>query len=126
MKLYLLDAGGAGLVISFLIIFMIVAVVIEALMMMALKYNKAGKSFLDSLAINLVSLGLGFVMLTTDSLEIIENEILNYILLFLITVLVELLTLYLLNRSKPFSKTLLVSVVINIVSYGILSLFTFL
>jgi len=127
MKFYLLDAGGAGLVFGFMIIFMIAAIVVEALLMLALKYNPVGKAFLDSLVINLVSLGVGFMLLSAgDSLDITNNEILNYILLFLLTVLVEMLTLYIMNRSKPFSKTLLVSFVINLVSYGILFLFTIL
>jgi biotin transporter BioY len=127
MKFYFLDAGGAGLVFGFMIIFMIAAIIVEALIMLALKYNPVGKAFLDSLVINLVSLGVGFMILSvSDSLDITDNEILNYILVFLITVLTEMLALYLLNRSKPFSKTMQVSFVINLVSYGILFLFTIL
>jgi hypothetical protein len=39
-------------------------------------------------------------------------------------VAIEFLTLYLLNRSKPVQKTLMVSAVINIFSYIILFFFT--
>ena len=125
MKFYLLDAGGAGLVLGFMIIFMIAAVVVEALLMLALKYNHVGKCFLDSLVINLVSLGIGFIMLRIgDTLDFTDNDYLNYLLLFLITVITECITLYLMNRSKPFSRTLLVAFVINLVSYGLLYLFT--
>jgi hypothetical protein len=126
MKLYLLDAGGAGLVFGVLIVFMIVAVVIEALVMLAMKYNKAGKAFLDSFVINLITLGFGFILMANDSLELTENVFLNYTFLYLVTVVAEMLVLYLLNRSKPFIKTMLASMAINAASYGLLFLFTFL
>jgi hypothetical protein len=118
MKLFLLDAGGAGLVIAVLLAFMFAAIVIEAIIMMLMKYNKAGKAFLDSLVINLVSLGAGYITLYFyTSLEMSSNELLNLFLLFLLTVLIEGVTLYLLNRSKPANKTILVAVVINLTTY---------
>ncbi len=121
MKLYLLDAGGAGLVFIALIIFMIVAFIAEALAMVFLKYNNPGKAFLDSLVINLVSLGAGYLVIEfAGSLDITNNVIIDYISIYLLTVLVEFVTLYLLNRSKPWGKTLLTAFIINLVTYIIL------
>ena len=121
MKLYLLDAGGAGLVLVALVIFMLIAFVVEALAMMLLKYNKAGKAFLDSLVINLVSLGAGYIVIQLNSsLDFTDNETLNFVLVFLLTVVVEGITLYFLNRSKPVIKTLVVAVIINIITYLVL------
>jgi len=121
MKLFLLDAGGAGLVLVALVIFMLIAFVAEALAMMLMKYNNAGKSFLDSLVINLVSLGAGYiVILLNSSLDFTDNETVDFILIFLLTVVVEGITLYLLNQRKPISKTLLVTVVINLITYLVL------
>ena len=121
MKLYLLDAGGAGLVLVALVIFMLIAFVVEALAMMLLKYNKAGKAFLDSLVINLVSLGAGYIVIQLNSsLDFTDNETLSFILVFLLTVVVEGITLYFLNRSKPVIKTLVVTVIINIITYLVL------
>ncbi len=121
MKLFLLDAGGAGLVLVALVIFMLIAFVAEALAMILMKYNNAGKSFLDSLVINLVSLGAGYVViLLNSSLDFTDNETIDFILIFLLTVVVEGITLYLLNQNKPVNKTLLVTVIINIITYLVL------
>lgn len=118
MKFYLLDAGGAGLVVFVLLLFMFAAIVTEAVIMLLMKYNKAGKAFLDSLVINLVSLGVGYVVLYfNSSLDLNSNELLNLFLLFLLTVLIEGITLYLLNRNKPLNKTILVAIVINLITY---------
>jgi len=118
LKLFLLDAGGAGLVIAVLLMFMVAAIVIEAVIMLLMKYNKIGKALLDSLVINLVSLGAGYTVLYFyTSLDLTSDELLNLFLLFLLTVLTEGITLFLLNRSKPVNKTVLVAVVINLVTY---------
>ena len=125
MKFYFLDAGGAGLVIGFLLIFMLAAIIIEAVAMLIMKYNNAGKAFLDSLIINIASLCIGFAFISIfDTIDFVDNEIANLFILYLCTVVIEFLALYLLNRSKPVQKTLMVSAVINIFSYIILFFFT--
>ena len=98
---------------------MIVTIALEAVTMIILKYNKAGKAFLDSLLINLVSMGAGFLLLFSDSglFEITDNSIVGLAILFLITVVIEFLILYLLNRKLSVQKTVIASVVINLVSY---------
>ena len=127
MNFYLLDAAAPGLIFAALIIFMIVTIVLEAVTMIILKYNKAGKSFLDSFLINLVSMGAGFVILSTGTglFEIVDNAYLSILILFVITVIVEFLILYLLNRKLPVQKTLITAIVINIVSYLLFYLIRF-
>ena len=119
MNFYLLDAAAPGLIFGVMIIFMIVTIVLEAVTMIIMKYNKAGKAFLDSLLINLVSMGAGFMLLFSDSdlFEITDNPIVGIGILFLITVVIEFSILYLLNRKLPVLKTLIAAIVINIVSY---------
>ena len=118
MNLFILDAGGAGLVLFVLLGFMFLAILIEAIMMMLLKYNKPGKTLLDSLVINLVSLGAGYLIIySLGSLDFTDNEYLNLFVLYLLTVLIEGICLYLLNRTKPVNKTLLTVFVINIITY---------
>jgi hypothetical protein len=124
MHVYILDAGGAALVLIFLVVFMLIAFLVEALGMILFKYNPAGKAISDSLIINLVSLAAGFLLLQINSsLSFTNNELLDFLLVFLLTVLLEAITLYLLNRNKPFPKTLLVTVIINILTYLVLYLF---
>ena len=119
MNFYLLDAAAAGLIIPFMIFFMIITIALEAVTMIILKYNKTGKAFLDSFLINLVSMGAGFLLLFSDSdlFEITDNPIVGIGILFLITVVIEFLILYLLNRKLPVQKTLIAAIVINLVSY---------
>ncbi|SRR5258706_13536967 len=125
MRLFLLDAGGAGLVFAALIIFMIIAITTEAITMLLMKYNKVGKAFLDSFLANIASLAVGFVLFTIlgTVFYITESIILTWLILYVLTVAVEFLVLYLLNRTHPRNKTLLTSAVMNIVSYIILYLF---
>ena len=112
------DAGGAGLVLFVLLGFMFIAILLEAIVMMLMKYNKPGKAFLDSLVINLVSLALGYLVIySLGSLDFTDNEYLNLLVLYLLTVLTEAVCLYFLNRSKPVNKTILTAFAINIISY---------
>lgn len=119
MNFYLLDAAAGGLILGFLLIFMLLAVVLEAVTMLLLKYNKAGKSFLDSFLVNVASLIVGLLImnLNDDGIDMVDNEYVNIFLLFAITVVIEFLFLFLLNRKKPLGKTAIAAIVINIVSY---------
>ena len=67
MNFYLADAGGIGFVIGFLVIFMIVAILLEGVTLLLLKYNGAGKSFLDAFVINIASLAVGYLITTVSS-----------------------------------------------------------
>ena len=125
MKLYLLDAGGAGLVIGALILFIIIAIAVEAIVMLLMKYNKAGKVFLDSFLVNIASLAGGFILnsFTGELFGFTTSPILNLVILYAITLVIEFPLLYLLNRKQPAGKTFLTCAVMNIVSYIILYLF---
>ena len=134
MNIYFLDAGGAAWAVALLwllIIFMIIAILVEALVMKLMKYNTAfKKTLLDSFVANIVSLMVGFILLysgvslfksNSDSgNSSATNTLINLLLLYSITVVVEFGVLYLLNNKKPVSKTFLASVVMNLVTYIIL------
>ncbi len=119
MNFYLLDAAAPGLIFGVMIVFMIVTIILEAVTLIIMKYNKAGNAFLGSFLANLVSMGAGFIILLSGSglFEIADSAILSIGILFLITVVVEFAILYLLNRKLPVQKTLIAAIVINLVSY---------
>ena len=120
MKFYLLDGVGAGFVFGAMIVFMLITIVLEAVTMLLMKYNRAGKAFLDSFLVNLVSLGAGFIILFFGRsfwVPRTESSLANVLILFAITVLVEFGILYLLNMKTAIKKTLIAAVVINVVSY---------
>lgn len=120
MKFYLLDGVAAGFIYGAMIVFMVITIVLEAVTMLLMKYNKAGKAFLDSFLVNLVSLGAGFIILFVDAgfwVPRTESSLANVLILFAITVIVEFGILYLLNRRIAVQKTLIAAVVINVVSY---------
>ena len=126
MRIYLLDGAAAGLILALLMIFMLAAIVLEGLTLLLLKYNKAGRAFLDSFVVNIASLAFGFLLLTTRfGLEFTSNDYLDFFLIFVITVVVEFIVLYLMNRQKPVKKTLVAAIVINLVSYSLLIIFKF-
>ena len=120
MKFFLLDGVGAGFVFGAMIVFMIITIVLEAVTMLLMKYNKAGKAFLDSFLINLVSLGAGYIILFFNRgfpVPRTESSLANLLILFAVTVAVEFGILFLLNRKPALRKTLITAVVINVVSY---------
>jgi hypothetical protein len=125
MKFYLLDAGGAGLILGLLVLFMLAAIFLEGLTLIVIKYNNAGKSFLDALLINLASLAAGFLIINIlpNGLDFTNILWLDFLLIYLITVAVEFAVLYLLNRNKPLRTTLIAAIVINFITYLLLILF---
>ncbi len=128
MNLHLLDAGGAGLVYfayGIVVLFLVIVSLAEGLIMTLMKYNKGKKAMLDSLIINLVSVAFGFVLMGSGSSWFELKTITDFLILYAITLALEFLVLWLLNKTKPITKTLIVSVVINLVSYGILFLFVY-
>lgn len=127
MTLYLLDAGGAGLyfiVIGLFILFMVLAILIEAGIMMAMKYNGSfKKTFIDSVIINIASLAVGFALLQFFE-ELGYYTLVTLAILYGITVIVETSILKLLNKQHTLGKTVQVSMVMNLVTYIILYLIT--
>lgn len=127
MKTYLLDAGGAGLLIAFIgmgILFLFLAILLEAIIMTLFKYNEFKKSFLHSLIVNIASLCVGFVLEEVFSDGLDASQWLILLLLYGVTLVVETPLLYAMNRAKPVSKTILVSLVMNFITYIILFLFS--
>ncbi len=127
MKFFLLDAGGAGLLVAFIglgIIFLFIAILLEAIVMSVFKYNEFKKAFLHSLIVNIASLCVGFIMeeYLSNGLDASQWQIL--LILYGVTLIVETPILYAMNRAKPVSKTILVSLVMNFITYIILFLFS--
>jgi len=103
------------------ILFILLAILIEAGIMRILKYNlRLGKTLLDSFIVNIVSLAFGFTLVT---LGIIFNSpaIINLLLFYVITVVIESAILYFLNRNKLYTRSLLTAILMNLVSYILLS-----
>ena len=127
MTLYLLDAGGAGLyfiVIGLFILFMVLAILIEAGIMMLMKYNSLfKKTFKDSLIVNIASLAAGFALFDFFE-ELGDYTLVTLAILYGVTVIVETVILKLLNKQHTLWKTIQVSLVINLVTYIILYLIT--
>jgi hypothetical protein len=125
MNIHLLDAGGAGLAFAALIIFIVIAVAVEAIVMLLMKYNKAGKAFLDSFLVNIASLAGGFILssFTGEFFGFTTSPLLNLVILYGLTLVIEFPLLYLLNRKQPAGKTFLTCALMNIASYIILYLF---
>ena len=127
MKLVFLNAGGAGLWIIGLFIIAIftgLVILIEAGIMTAFKYNLFRKSLKDSTIANIAStvVGLILVLFYSDLFQLVNWK--GYIAFFVATIIVEGLVLYLLNNQKPFLKTALVCLAMNIISYPVLYLFS--
>ncbi len=125
MNQFILDAGGAVLILVFAAIFLFITVVVEGLIMWVMKYNNAGKSFLDALIINLVSMAAGYLLTLVSGRPFDLDNLSDFLILYIITFVIEFIVLYFLNRKLPVQKTLLTAIVINIVSYLILYCFRF-
>ena len=125
MNQFILDAGGAVLILVFAVIFLFITVVVEGLIMWVMKYNNAGKSFLDALIINLVSMAAGYLLTLVSGRPFDLDNLSDFLILYIITFVIEFIVLYFLNRKLPVQKTLLTAIVINIVSYLILYCFRF-
>jgi len=124
MNKLFLDAGGAGLVfIAFgiFVLFIGLAIIIETLIMILMKYNtRFKKAFLDSLLLNMASLAVGFVLWQFFRDFLRYYSLLSLLILYAVTVMVESGLLYLLNRKHPVGKTLRVCLVMNLVTYILL------
>ena len=123
--MYFLDAGGAFLVYYGLLIaisFQVLAIFLEALIMTLFKYNRFGKSLRDSFKVNLVSFVIGIVLLVLNDDYFNLGDFTGLLAMFFVSMLIETFLLYLLNKNKPVMQTLLVSFVMNLVTYSILFL----
>ncbi len=125
--LYFLDGGGAGLfyvVIGIGIFFIALAILVEALVMLLMKYHIFKRAMRDSTIVNIFSLILGFALLSAEWEIFSIDSWKGFLAIFFATVLIEGLVLYLMNKDKPIGKTVLVTVIMNVVTYFILYFFT--
>lgn len=126
MYLYLLDAGGAGLIFVAIgagLIFMAIAIALEALLMTGFKYHSFRRSMMDSTIVNLVSLVAGFVLLSTFGDVFHINSTGGFAAMFGVTVMIEFFVLYLLNKRHSLKSTAMVCILMNIITYTILYFF---
>ncbi|HMR91435.1 MAG TPA: hypothetical protein PKC69_03945 [Chitinophagaceae bacterium] len=130
IDLHLLDvvAGSEEIysyAIGMFLIIVIGIILVEAVAMLLLGYSSFGKALLDSLVINIVSMVAGYFMAENMNISSMAGynglrELLYYLIA---TIIIETLVLWLLNRKKPFSKTLVAGLVINFASYVLIYLF---
>ena len=126
MHIYLMDVVDAGVSNSFDWVIILVlggTILVEAIVMLLMKYNNLKKAALDSLIVNVASLGVGFILIRYLSSLFNSYTFSHLLMLMLVTIIVETGILYILNRTKPFINTLAVSVLMNVVSYALFYLF---
>jgi hypothetical protein len=125
MKFFYLDAGIASVsdLTVVALLFILGVSLVEWIVMLLFKFNDPGKSLFHSFIVNLVSAVLGFLLADTiSSVTHSAGDILQWIIYFGLTVVVEAILLQLLNRHKTLSKIWTVAFIMNLVSYLILFL----
>ena len=127
MNFFILDAGAPFLLEFVMLIFLVLATVVEAIVLIIMKFNSPAKCFLDALLVNLGSLVAGYLLLNYVSFEGRNAEgndrWMELAVMFAVTVIVEGLLLMLLNRKKPVKSVWLGALAINVVSYILLAIF---
>lgn len=124
---YLLDGvGGAFLLVIFGagVLFLILAVLLEAFVMHKMHFTDTfGRAVLFSFVANLVSTVAGILLSNTDAELFRLTSIKGFIILFVITVILEFAVLYLMNKQSPLKRTLLVCILMNLATYALAALF---
>lgn len=111
------DQGFAGYLFELSILVFFLIVVIEAAVMLIMKYHPFKKAFTQSLITNLIAVGLALILTRFFPERFSSYGFQGQIPMIIITFLGELATLYFLNSSKPFIKTIATCTVMNLVSY---------
>lgn len=121
MQFFLLDGVGAAFLLVLFglgLLFIIIAILVEAAVMLWMKYILTYKTaFIHSLTVNVVSLAAGFILSGANSDLFQLNNMAGFGVMFAVTLLVEFLLLYFMNKTKPASQTALVCLVMNAVTY---------
>jgi hypothetical protein len=137
MKLFLLDAAGAELILLLpvaFVLFLFFWGLAEGFIINLFKINRFWKSVWHAMLVNLVSVIAGFVILNvTDGtqyedffeLEADTRHLSPWVIYWIVSVVIEALVLKLLNRSAAWSKIFTASVVMNIITYVFLYFFYF-
>lgn len=123
MKPILLDGVGAGILVFIFalgVLFIITVIFIEAVVLWKMKYHAAySKALLHSTVANLLSLAAGIALVEIDS-ELFQLDNRGGLgLMFAVTLVVEGLLLYLMNRAAPLRQTIKVCFLMNLISYAI-------
>ena len=126
MIFYFLDVVDAGVSPGLdwtLILILSGTIMVEALVMLLLKYNPFKKALFDSFLINIASIAIGYMLLKNAPRLFNSYNIPGLIKLLVITIAAEFGVLYLLNRKYPAMQTFKTSVAINAVTYVLFFLF---
>lgn len=121
MSIYLLDGVGAGFLLFLFglgILFLIIAILAEAMVMQLMKYEPVfKKAVLRSFVVNLISLAAGFILTSSSSALFHLENMAGFALMFAVTMLIETTGLYLMYKEKPLARTILVSLLMNLLTY---------
>lgn len=121
----LLDAGGAILFVFpiLLLFFMLVIVAIEAFVISKMLSITLKLGYAISFIANLLSLIAGLILMSYD-LGFKKKE-LNFLMMFLITYVLEYTVFHLYFKSRSKKELLLTNLLMNVISYFILWLITY-
>jgi len=119
----LLDAGGALIILPFyFILHLITTVFIEGSVLYLFKYKTYNKCLTDAFQVNLYSLIIGLFLMRPVSSFVYylckgNNLYFTLFLYYLITILIEGLTLKLLNKTFPLIKLIAADLLMNLITY---------
>ena len=123
MNYYLLDGiGGAFLVMLFGLglLFILVAILIEAAVMAKMKFmENFKKSLLVSFVANILSMAAGIVLSNADEDLFNLKTLQGFAVYFAVTLVIEFIVMYLMNKKVAVQRTLWVWTVMNLVTYAI-------
>lgn len=121
MRIILLDGVGAGILLFLFglgLLFIIIAILLEAMIMQWMKMHASFKVALpQSVGVNIASLASGFVLSSIDSDLFHLNNMAGFGVMFLVTVIIEFILLYLMNKKEPVKKILLICLAMNMATY---------
>jgi hypothetical protein len=130
MDYFLLDvvdvatARGAGNLPMIFYIIVAATILTEAVIMLLMKYNTFGKSFLHSLLVNIASVAAGFLLYELAPGMFEPGHLSKFLGLFFITLATELPVLYMLNKSKHVRDTVTAGVIMNAITYFLFWMYT--
>ena len=129
MHYSLLDAGGAALLVLVLglgILFLIIAIVIEAFFIKGMGLvQHFGKALLQSFLANLATVVAGYLLMYVAGDLFFDYIWITLAVCYVITVLIEAWVLQKMNHEHSFQKTLRVSIYMNLMTYVLLYVFVY-
>jgi hypothetical protein len=130
MSYTLLDAGGAALLVFVLgagILFLLLAILIEAIFIQRMGLvTHFGKAILQSFLANLVTVLIGFLLLSIMGDIFFDYIWVSLAICYPITVVIEAWVLHLLNKEHTLRESFRVSIYMNIATYILLYTMMFL